>query len=494
MSFILSAEEMRRAETSAMDAGVPSFALMQNAGRRAAQIICNYYEPCRVHVLCGAGNNGGDGFITAHYLLQRGFDARVFLAVAPSVLKDDAARAASLWSGKIYPLNGDHQPAELIVDALFGTGFSRPLEGIAAKLAESVLAISAPVIALDLPSGIRCDDGQKSGAAFRAERTIAFGALKRGHVLMPGRLHCGIIDVAHIGIDDAIIKNLAPQCRLNEPSLWLEALPTLMPETHKYQRGHATICAGDPQKGGAAKLAALAALRIGAGLVTINAPQNWINVHAANLMSVMCEEGDAAVKLKDPRRTASLIGPGYGFAAEITRKHTLALLATGGHIILDADALTAFETAPDTLFAAIKSKSSGVAVLTPHDGEYQRLFPDLKDSSKIIRAQQAAQRSGVIIVLKGADTIIAAPDGTTAININAPAWLATAGTGDVLAGMITGALAQKGAPFETICAACFLHGRLGQRAGRGLIAEDLPDLIPETLQEIFDDKDAYNRR
>ena len=507
MTFLLSAEDSRRVDQFAVRLGVESFTLMQNAGRRAAQIIRRYYDPCRVHILCGSGNNGGDGFITAIYLLQHGFDVRVFLLGERHDLKNDAARAAALWPGKTSPLDSDHSRAELIVDALFGTGLTRPLEGAAASCAHIITeAIFAPTVALDMPSGVNCDDGQELGAAFRADHTIAFAYPHPGHFLLPGRLNCGQIHVADIGIPDGIsdqaLAGIAPQCWLNHPLYWRDIFEPPDLSAHKYQRGHATIYAGDPQKGGAAKLAARAALRIGAGLVTLNCSKEWMQIHAAQLISIMCEEDDITAALKDPRRTATLIGPGYGLTKEKSIQQTLALLKTTAHNVLDADALTAFEQQPETLFAAIKDKSEGAVVLTPHEGEYQRLFPDLNDQSKLIRAQKAAQRSGAIILLKGPDSVISSPEGQVVINANAPSWLATAGTGDVLAGMITGLLAQKkspfesapfesapfeSAPFESVCAACFLHGHLGQIAGRGMIAEDLPDLIPEAMEEIIDE-------
>ena len=504
MTFLLSAEDSRRTDQLAARLGIESFTLMQNAGRRAAQIIRRYYDPCRVHILCGSGNNGGDGFITAIYLLQYGFDVRIFLLGKRHDLKNDAALAAALWQGKTYPLDSDHSRAELIIDALFGTGLTRPLEGVAASIVQTIAQTTfAPTVALDMPSGVNCDDGQELGVAFRADHTIAFAYPHPGHFLLPGRLNCGQIHVADIGIlDQALteLREIAPQCWLNHPLYWRDIFEPPDLPAHKYQRGHATICAGDPQKGGAAKLAARAAGRIGAGLVTLNCSKDWMQIHAAQLMSIMCEEDDIAIVLKDPRRTAALIGPGYGLTKEKSMQQVLALLKTAAHAthvahaVLDADALTAFEQQSEILFAAIKNKSEGVVVLTPHEGEYQRLFPDLADQSKLIRAQKAAQRSGAIIVLKGADTIIASPEGNVVINANAPSWLATAGTGDVLAGMITGLLAQKKSPFESVCAACFLHGHLGQIAGRGLMAEDLPDLIPEALEDITQDivKDISN--
>ncbi len=481
---LLTAEQARRADREAAQWGIPSFTLMKNAGRRAAQIIRRYYDPCRVHILCGVGNNGGDGFITAIYLLQSGFDARVFLFGDRQQLKGDAARALSLWPGKIYPLDADHQRAELVIDALFGTGLTRPLEGIAADITEMIFA---PTVALDIASGIVCDDGQKLGAAIRADHTIAFAAACPGHFLWPGRFYCGEIHVADIGIPNKIIRDINSKCRLNHPQHWHDVFDLPTESVHKYQRGHATICAGDPQKGGAVRLAARAALRIGAGLVTLNCPEKALPIHAAHLTSIMLEKNDLAASLADPRRKAVLIGPGYGLTKEQCARQTLVALEAAIHNVLDADALTAFEASPETLFRAIKNKSQGVAVLTPHDGEYQRLFPDLADQTKIIRAQQAAQRSGAIILLKGPDSVIASPEGEIVINANAPPWLATAGTGDVLAGLITGALAQNIAPLKAVCAACFLHGHLGQIAGRGLIAEDLPDLIPEAVREIFND-------
>jgi NAD(P)H-hydrate epimerase len=447
---------------------------MENAGRAVAEAIVRRYGARKTLVLCGPGNNGGDGFVTAHHLRSWGWPVRIGLYGRKDKLTGDAAVMASQWHGPLEERIGVER-TELIVDALFGAGLSKDFS---AKLADSVNQAGAPIIAVDVPSGLDGASGRPRGGAIQADLTITFFRKKPGHVLMPGRALCGEILVAEIGIPEAVLDEIKPQCWVNGPP----RLPRVVPDEHKYTKGHAVIVSGSELHTGAARLAAMAALRAGAGLVTVTGSRQALAVHAAHLTAIMLTETETAADLgkllADKRKNAVCIGPAAGIG-ETTQRAVEAVLASGTSTVLDADALTSFEAEPDKLFRAIYGHA---AVITPHEGEFGRLFKDLNQDAgpKHERARQAAKRSGAVIVLKGPDTVIAAPDGKVAINANAPPSLATAGSGDVLAGLITGLLAQKMAAFEAACAGVWLHGDAASRGlSRGLISEDLSDLIAE---------------
>ena len=475
---LLRAQEAHAIDRLAAAEGLDEMMLIHRAGRRAAQIIAQLYPRGRVHLLCGSGNNGADGMVAARYLLDAGFDARVFLL--------GAAKHPQLWRGKSYALDlaqgaRPHDKADLIIDALFGTGLSRPLAPDLAALAGS---LTKPIIALDVPSGVQCDDGRVAARAFAAERTITFVRPHPCHFLLPARELCGEVMIADIGIPDHLLTRLSssPAICLNEKPRW-QPLPRAI---HKYQRGAVLIVGGSLEKSGAARLAARAALRIGAGLVTLHLP----SLYPIDDLSIMTECQPLEQSLNDPRRNVILIGPGNGVNAQ-TKHHALTALRHTIHVILDADALSCFAENPSQLFEAIRARREGAVILTPHAGEFHRIFPELENAAKIERAQQAAAKSGAIILLKGSDSIIASPQGEIIINANAPPELASAGSGDVLAGMIGGLIAQRCLPpFESAAAACYLHGQLGQMAGRSLIAEDLPDLIPRLIADLPRDADG----
>jgi hydroxyethylthiazole kinase-like uncharacterized protein yjeF len=338
-----------------------------------------------------------------------------------------------------------------------------------------------PVLAVDVPSGLPADDGQPLGPCVEAAATVTFFRKKPGHLLYPGRARCGALTLADIGIPAATLEAIAPRAFENTPALWAAALPRPGWEAHKYRRGHAVVVSGPMSRTGAARLAAGAALRAGAGLVTLASPADALAVNAAHLTAVMLRrfEGAAglAALLADLRFTAVALGPGLGTGGE-ERDTVLAALDSAAAVVLDADALTLFADAPDALFAALAGRGAD-SVLTPHDGEFARLFPDLAAGSRLARARAAAARAGAVVVLKGADTCVAAPDGRAAINANAPPWLATAGSGDVLSGIVAGLAAQGTPAFEAACAGVWMHGAAGAEAGPGLTAEDLaPALRP----------------
>jgi hydroxyethylthiazole kinase-like uncharacterized protein yjeF len=484
---LLTADEMARADRLAVAAGIPSLALMENAGRAVAtQAVGMAGAGARVAILCGPGNNGGDGLAAARHLRTAGIDVHVALLSGHEPLQGDAAAMARQWGQPVGELSpASIAGAQLVVDALFGAGLSRPLSGPAAAVVEAVNLSGCPVLAVDVPSGLDGTTGQAAGAVVEATRTVTFFRRKPGHLLLPGRMLCGSLSVADIGIPAAVLGEIAPQAWANAPGLWLAQFPWPQLDDHKYGRGHALVVSGPAAHTGAARMGARGALRAGAGLVTVASPPDALLVNAAHLTAIMLLpfEGAAGLAeiLADTRKNAVLLGPALGVGAA-TRNLVLSALGSGAATVLDADAITSFEGDGPALIAAIGARAGRPVVLTPHEGEFRRLFPDVGAASKLARARAAARASGAAVVLKGADTVIAAPDGRAAINDNAPPWLATAGAGDVLGGFVAGLLAQGMPAFEAACAAIWLHGAAASLVGPGLIAEDLPERLPEVLR------------
>ena len=477
---LLTVEQMARADRLAIEAGVPGELLMENAGRAVADALCERSPSGPVLVLCGPGNNGGDGFVAARHLAERGWRVRLALFGPREALKGDAALHAQRWTGEVLPIEEvEPQAEEAVIDALFGAGLSRPLEGAVAKLVGKLNALPGLKLAVDVPSGLSGDSGAAlGGLALEADVTVTFFRKKPGHLLLPGRLLCGELLLAEIGIPAQTLETIAPQVTENAPALWHSGFPVRGLADNKYSHGHLLVRGGAGS--GAARLAARAGLRIGAGLVTLAGPAALHPLFALAGAAVMLARDDARGDwrdlLRDPRRNACLVGPGNG-VGEATRAACLDALAEDRACVFDADALTSFRQDPDALTAAI----SGPVVLTPHQGEFSRLFPDLGEEDKLTRCRSAAARCGAVVLLKGADSVIAAPDGRAAINANAPACLATAGSGDVLAGMIAGLLTQGMPPFEAAAAGCWLQGEAGAACGPGLIADDLIEAIPGLL-------------
>lgn len=476
---LLSVEEMYRADAFAMKQGTAGIVLMENAGAAIARAIRNRRPPGCVAVLCGPGNNGGDGFVVARHLALVGWDVRLGLLGEVSDLKGDAAAMAARWDGDILPLTEDLvDGCDLVVDALFGAGLARDLSGVPLALADMCTGRKIPVVAVDVPSGVDGNTGAVRGGAFEAGLTVTFFRRKTGHLLLPGRLLCGETIVADIGIPHDALGEIRPGAFANHPNLWLADFPWPRANGHKYGRGHAVVMSGPMSATGAARLGAYAALRAGAGLVTVASPPDALMVNAAHLTAVMLRRvADLEAwndLLADKRLNAILLGPGNG-VTENTKARVLAALAAGKSCVLDADALTVFQDDPSALFKAVKSP----CVLTPHDGEFGRLFDT--DGDKLTRVRASAEKSGAVVLLKGPDTVIAAPDGRAAINENAPPDLATAGAGDVLAGIIVGLMAAGMPPFEAACAGAWLHGESANVIGHGLIAEDLSDALTTVL-------------
>ncbi|MGE0025014.1 MAG: NAD(P)H-hydrate dehydratase [Hyphomicrobium sp.] len=482
---LLTPGEMGRADRLAIEAGVPALALMEAAGQAVADAARRLVKPgSRVAVLCGPGNNGGDGFVAARLLKRASYDVRLYLAGEKGRLAGDAAEMARRFDGPIRPLDPMQiESLHLVIDALFGAGLSRPIEGVAAEVIAAVKAEGTPVLAVDVPSGLDGATGQASEPVLAATETVTFFRLKPGHVLYPGRGLCGNIRVADIGIPPPVLADIGVETFLNGPGLWRGLLPIPSASGHKYDRGHAVVVSGPAHATGAARLGARGALRVGAGLVTVASPLESVAVNSLHLTAIMLKpfegpEGLAAV-LADARKNAVLIGPGGG-VGEAMRRLVEAALRSPAAVVLDADALTAFGGESGRLFTAIQARRDRAVVLTPHDGEYERLFGDVA-GSRLARARHGAAESGAVVLLKGADTVIANPDGRAAINANAPPWLATAGAGDVLGGFIVGLMAQGMPAFEAAAAGAWLHGAAAADFGPGLIAEDLPDLLPAVL-------------
>jgi hydroxyethylthiazole kinase-like uncharacterized protein yjeF len=443
-------------------------------------------------VVAGPGNNGGDGFVAARILAERGYAVRVLLIGDRTRLKGDAAAAADEWTGVTESAGpAGLTDTDLIVDALFGAGLDRVVEGPARAAIEAMNVAQAPILAVDLPSGINGTTGAVMGAAVRASRSVTFFRRKLGHVLLPGRLHCGEVQVADIGIPDSVLDQVRPQTFSNQPGLWGGAFPIPRVDGHKYSRGHAVVVSGGLSFTGAARLAARGALRAGAGLVTIASPPDALIVNATASLAVMVRKVDGAKELaaflSDQRLNAVVLGPGGG-VGEPTREMVLAALGGGRAVVLDADALTSFAEDPAPLLAALAGRSA-TTVLTPHEGEFARMFNKLsqvpKGESKLDRARAAARTTQTVVLLKGPDTVVAAPDGRAAIAENAPPWLATAGAGDVLAGFAAGLLAQGMPGFEAAAAAVWLHGEAAREVGPGLIAEDIPEAVPPVYRRLF---------
>jgi len=477
---LLDAAQMGTADRLTIAHGLSALELMDNAGTAVAKAIQHRWPICPTTVLCGPGNNGGDGFVAARRLADAGWPVRVALLGRRDRLTGEAKHHCERWRGIVEPLTpAAIESAALIVDAIFGAGLSRALEG---KATETLVAARGkiPIVAVDIPSGVKGDTGENLGAV-PVQLSVTYFRKRPGHLLQPGRSLCGEVVIADIGTPLSVFDQIVPETFENDPALWLSSLPRPGDDGNKYTRGHALISGGYPMTG-AARMAARAAARVGAGLMTIAVPEIALAIYATALTSIMVRPlsaSDVFDRLLDDRRlTAFLIGTGAGITSE-TRARVLALLHTGRPTLLDADALTVFQHDPAALFKAIV----GPCVLTPHEGEFHRLFDMTGD--KLTRARAAARLSGAIVVLKGSDTVIAAPDGRAIVNANAPPTLATAGAGDVLGGVILGLLAQGMEPFLAAAAGVWLHGAAAADFGPGLMAEDLPDLLPGVLRHLF---------
>lgn len=464
---LLTPDEMAVVDRTAPSFGVAGVTLMENAGRAVARAIRRRIAPCRTLVLCGPGNNGGDGYVIARHLADCGWPVTVAGLGEPRAGTDAAVMAAA-WRGPSAGFTADAVArAELVVDAVFGAGLSRDIDPSVSK----VLSSAKRIVAVDVPSGLDGATGQARGAVAHAELTVTFFRLKPGHLLLPGRDLCGEIVLADIGMPAGVLIRDQVKTFANGPDLW--ALPQLTMTGQKYTRGMLSVLAGS-EMAGAARMASLAARRAGAGLLTLIVQGNG-DVLRATEPGLIVTEKPVDELLQDQRRKTWLCGPGLGI--ERARDVLPQLIAAKRQIVADADALGACAGAPDKL--------RGVSVITPHGGEFAKLFGPIGDD-KVAAVRAAAARIDAVVVLKGADTVIAAPDGRAAINHNAPPSLATAGSGDVLAGIIAGLLTQGMEPWDAAAAGVWLHGEAATLAdpdsgGAGLIAEDLADGLKRAL-------------
>src|SRR5262245_6902663 len=491
MIELVTPAEMAQADRLTIAAGIPGRILMERAGRAVAEAVAAHHSPASsVVVVAGSGNNGGDGFVAARLLANRGYAVRLLLAGEMSRLKGDAAAAAGNWTRAVT----EAEPAALagadvVIDALFGAGLDRPVTGLPAAMIAAINGCGARVVAVDLPSGVNGATGAVMGVAVTAAETVTFFRRKPGHLLLPGRLHCGQVSVVNIGIRDDALAHVQRKTFGAAPALWRRVLPVPRIDGHKYARGHAVVVSGGLSHTGAARLAARGALRAGAGLVTIASPREALAVNAAASLAVMVRPVDGPEELQkflaDRRLNAVVLGPGGG-VGQGTRDLVRVALADERAVVLDADALTSFGDNPEELAQAIRARSDAATVLTPHEGEFARMFEaQAEPHSKLERARAAARQMGAVILLKGPDTVVAAPDGRAAIADNAPPWLATAGSGDVLAGMVAGLLAQGMPAFEATVAAVWLHGEAANAVGPGLISEDLPEAVPAVYRRLL---------
>ncbi|MBX3584290.1 MAG: NAD(P)H-hydrate dehydratase [Rhizobiaceae bacterium] len=502
MDELLTPDQMNQADRLAIQAGpFDGIGLMRRAGAAVAAIVLKHYPDASVvDVLCGPGNNGGDGYVLARLLAESGLPTRVWAIGTPRT-GSDAAIAMRECPMNAEPLAAFvPQPGSVVVDAIFGAGLSKTVEGDVAGAIARCAEAAVPVIAVDLPSGVSGDSGKLFGAAFRANHTVTFFRKKPGHLLYPGRELCGQTHVVDIGIKSEVLETINPSCWENTPRHWLGDFPHVAVNAHKYARGHVGVFSGGPSSTGAARLSARAAARAGAGAVTLLSPANALLVNAAHLTSIILRRTDSiedCARWVDERKPAALVfGPAAGLD-ESVGEFALKLVGIATdivrYIVFDADALTHLSGRRDAFLDAFSQTGAPHVILTPHEGEFARTFPELAADaslSKLDRARSAAVLSKATVILKGPDTVIAVPDGRSAINTNAPAWLATAGSGDVLAGITAGLLAQGMPAFEAACAAVWLHGEAGSLFGPGLIAEDLPDLLPRVLRNLMGGKPA----
>ena len=507
---LLTPEEMAQADRQTTAGGIDSYDLMQSAGQAVFQECIRLWpDALRIAVLCGHGNNGGDGYAVARLYRQSGRKVYCFFDLPPHDYTDvrqalDDYRAEggdTLLLSKFDPLQFD-----LIIDAFYGAGLARDVTGAIADCIDVLNQSGKPVCAIDLPSGVSGLAGQVMGSAVQALHTVTFFRKKPGHLLQPGRVFCGEVHVCDIGIEATVLSTISVSLYENRPELWCDVLPIVQINAHKFTRGHVGVFSGEMLSTGAARLSAAAAARSGAGLVTMIAPHDALPVHVAHLTSTMLhalgETTDILRFIRARKVKAAVLGPAFGDLPK-ARDLVCTLLADSAAetalkcLVVDADGITAFNDQPQLLFSAAEQSDCAV-VLTPHEGEFQRLFGGqvVSAASKVEKARQAAKLSHCIVIYKGPDTVIAAPDGRAAINSNGNALLATAGSGDVLTGIVAGLAAQGMPAFEAACAAVWIHAEtancFAETAPVGMIAEDMPELILKVWAKLEKDHLLHN--
>lgn len=491
---LLTPDEMGQADRITIADGTDGYALMLRAGEAVCQDVLRLWPQAQsIAVLCGSGNNGGDGYVAARLLQSAGRFVTCYYSGKP-VSGGDAAKAEQDYlaaNGQVAPLERfSAQQYTLVIDAIFGAGLCRAVDGAIADCIEQLNRSGVAVCAVDLPSGVSGLDGQVKGIAVQAQYTVTFFRKKPGHLLQPGRTLCGTVSLCNIGIAETVLEQIKPCLYENLPQNWTLLLPVAKADAHKFSRGHVAVFSGDMLSTGAARLSAAAAARSGAGLVTILSPQDALPVHAAHLTATMLrvlgDDADVGNFIVARKVKSGVLGPAFG-DMQRARALVCALLENARSselrvLVVDADGITAFKDQPQLLFNAARQSDCAV-VLTPHEGEFRRLFGGLidEDTGKVEKARIAARLSNCVVIYKGADTVIAAPDGRAAINSNGHALLATAGSGDVLTGIVAGLCAQAMPVFEAACAAVWMHAQtancFAEEAPYGLTAEDMPDLL-----------------
>jgi ADP-dependent NAD(P)H-hydrate dehydratase / NAD(P)H-hydrate epimerase len=485
---ILTTVETAAVDGAAVESGISIDRLMQAAGRAVAEVVSAAHPmTTSIAVLCGPGNNGGDGYVAARVLADQGYAVDVFAGRKPK--QGAVVYAAARWGERVRPLlEFQPQSDSVVIDALYGAGLSRPILGEEAEAVSRLQRSGASIIAIDVPSGLNGDTGQPLGPCVQASRTVTFFRMKPGHLLWPGRGLCGKVTVADIGLTpDHLARAAAPQLFLNAPKLWRHLLPSPSREAHKYTRGHCLVVSGTELQTGASRLAAIAALNNGAGAVTIAGARDALRIHAAHVTAIMLREAASPEAFADligeKLFAAVVIGPAAGVGGP-TLARVMAARCSSLPLVLDADALTSL--AGHLQRFRDVDRPSRPCVMTPHAGEFSRLFglelgqdpgfaalPETLQQSKVEQARAAARLSDAVVVFKGIDTVIVSADGRAAINVNAGPELATAGSGDVLSGLIGAHLACGMPAFEAAAAAVWLHGALGAETGAGLTADRL---------------------
>jgi hydroxyethylthiazole kinase-like uncharacterized protein yjeF len=486
---VLSTAQMYEADHLTIKSGLSGIELMENAGTAVTAHITAHWDACKTLVLCGPGNNGGDGYVVARQLSEAGWDVDVAQYGAVEKLSADAKHmrgqlgsVSSVGDMASVPVSD----FDLIVDAIFGAGFRGTLPPEISTVFECAAEADVPIVAIDVPSGVDGDTGKISSGTPMASMTVSFFKAKLGHLLYPGRENCGRLEIADIGIPEHVLDELAVDVFENSLELWRSFYPQPSATGHKYNRGHAVIVGGGVSNTGAARISARNALRVGAGAVTLLCPASALMIYAQAMEAVMVssfQNSEDLNKFVKSKRIASLlIGPANG-VNDITRQNVMAVLATDANIIIDADAISVFKDNPQELFTAIKSKMTGQVVLTPHEAEFNRLF-DI-EGTRVDRCRSAANASGATVILKGATTCIASPSGSVVLNTHASPWLATAGSGDALAGILCGLMASMNDGLKASAAAVWLHGEAGVRLGAGMTAEDIEKTLPSILSDII---------
>jgi len=482
---ILSCKHHRDLDKKTIKKFLPGYKLMENAGGEIFKIIKKKFKKKnKIKILCGPGNNGGDGFVVAKLLKENGYlNVDLFSLLAKKELKGDAKLAANNFNGKLKSFsNFKVSSDDLIIDGLFGSGLKKNISGNLKRIIEKINLKKPYCISIDIPSGINGDTGEIQGIAIQSKDTITFTRRKPGHLLTPGKEYCGNLITVDIGIN---LKNLGfkPKIFENHPDNWKNNFPWPNQKSHKYTRGYSLIICGEKMTG-ASRLAARGAARIGCGLICLGVPRKAFNIYATEnpiaLIEKVEDEKDLNALFKDKRINTILIGPGLGISHKKLKLILKTVKEKGRTIVLDADALK-------NNFKKIVSKNKTRIVITPHQGEFSQVLKSLKiknTKNKFLSANGFVKKTKINLILKGNITIISSQDGRISINTNTSPFLATGGSGDVLAGMITGLIAQKMDIFNACCAAVWIHGEIGKLKGPGLIAEDLPEMIPKVLKKI----------